>query len=125
LTEAQTLEDALDPTFWSAQSEQIMRDPRTKGRGDIIEVRKPDIGLYAKLLVVETSKGYVKTVLVETAKPVDVALPESGALATKWNVGTKTHDVIRRADNHVLQGGFQTKAAAAEWINKHLAAMAA
>lgn len=124
LEEKQTLDDALDPTFWVAQADEIMR-PAHKGLGDIIEIHKPDTGLYAELKVSETGKGFVKAVVVREAKPEEVVLPENSALTTKWNVGARSHDVIRAADKQVLASGFQTKAAAAVWIADHLKKMAA
>jgi hypothetical protein len=106
------------PTFWAAQAEKIMGHDKLKpkGRGDIIEVRKPDSGLYAELLVTEIGTGFIKTVLVRSAEPPAVEVPEGRPLATKWNAGTKMHDVVRKTDNQVMRAGFQTKAAAAAWI---------
>ena len=130
LEEAQTLDDALDPTFWANHVETIQQDKtggarKLHGRGDIIEVRKLDSGLYAELLVVETGRGYVRTVLVREAKLPEVSAPEESPLTTRWNVGNRCHEVIRKADSVVMQGGFQTKAAAVAWIADHLGKMAA
>lgn len=127
LTEAQSLQDAMDPTFWVDQARQIIGHDKSqpKGRGDIIEVRKLDTGLYAELVITEITPTYLRTVLVRASEPEQVVIPEDAALTTKWNAGTKCHEVVRKADNAVMQGGFQTKAAAAKWIDEHLKAMAA
>lgn len=127
LDEAQTLDDALTPTFWSGQAEKLMGHDKAnpRGRGDIIEIRKLDTGLYAELLVVEIGKGFIKTELVRRAEPEAVTVPDDSPLTTRWNVGKRAHDVIRRSDNEVMARDFQTKAAALEWITKHLTAMAA
>lgn len=127
LDEAQRLEDALDPTFWAGQADTIMGHDKTKprGRGDIIEVRKADSGLYAELLIVEIGKGFVRVKTIARAEPEAVELPEKSALTTKWNAGAKTHEVVRKSDAQVMRSGFQTKASAAAWIAEHMKAMAA
>lgn len=125
LEEAETLDDALDPTFWATQVGKLMGHDKTKGRGDIIEVRKADTGLYAELLVTEIGVGFIKVKLIARAGDEAVALPKDAAFTTRWNPGKKTHEVIRRHDNTVMVGGFQSKLAAADWIADHLKAMAA
>ena len=127
LEENQTLDDTLDPKFWTNQAAKIMghteNDP--KGRGDIIEVRKMDSGLYAELFVTEVGKGFIKVVLVRAAEAPKVDVPEGSPLTTKWNVGKRSHDVVRVSDNQVMATGFQTKPSAVSWINDHMKAMAA
>lgn len=125
LTEGQTLEDALDPKFWVDQVTLLMGPAKNLGRGDIIEVYKPDTGLYAELVVREIGVGYVRVKLVQKADGDVVHLSADGPLSTRWNVGNKTHEVIRKSDMEVLARGFQTKGSAVEWINKHLQEMAA
>lgn len=127
LTEQQTLEDAMDPTFWADHVAKIMGFDKTNplGRGNIIEVRKLDTGLYAELLIVEIGIGFVRTVLVRSAEPETVDIPESSPLAARWNAGAKSFDVIRKADSQIMRAGFQTKASAAAWIADHVKAMAA
>lgn len=127
LTEAQTIEDALDPTFWADIAHKIIGEDKAKpkGRGDIIEVRKLDTGLYAELLIVETGPGFIRTQVIRSAEQASVDIPEKSPLGTKWNVGTKRHDVVRKADGVVLAGNFQTKSAAAAWITDHLKKLAA
>lgn len=124
LPEHQTLDDALDPSFWTSQADELMR-PAHKGRGDIIEIWKPDASQFAELLVVETGKGFVRTVLLRSEKPDDVAAPEASPLSLKWNIGSRSHDVVRKADGVVMRTGFQTKAAAVAWIADHMAKVAA
>lgn len=126
LSEAQTLEDALEPTFWSAQAEHMMGHDKRGGRLDIIEVRKPDSGLYAELIVEEIGKGYVKVRPLRLSEPQPTkAISDSSPFETRWNVGNKCHEVVRKADKQVMRGGFQSKAGAADWIAEHMKAMAA
>lgn len=127
LDENQALDDVTEPKFWIHVVDGIMGHDKSnpRGRGDIIEVRKADTGLYAEFLIVEIGTGFVKVIPVRAAEPQAVDVPGNCPLATRWNVGAKTHDVVRRADNAVMRGGFQTKAGAAAWIAEHLKAMAA
>lgn len=125
LTEAQTLEQALDPTFWADQVGLMSGHDKSKGRGDIIEVRKLDTGLYAELLVTEIGVGFVRVELIGSTEPKAVEIPAGAKMATRWNAGARTHEVIRKSDGQVMAQGFQTKAAAAAWIEKHMQAMAA
>lgn len=127
LDETQTLEDALQPRFWIDQSALLMGHDKAnpKGRGDIIEVRKPDTGLYAELLVMEIGIGFIKVQLIARAEGKDPPIPENSPLTPKWNPGKRAHDVIRKDTNQVMASGFQSKEAAAQWIVDHLKAMAA
>lgn len=125
LEESQTIENAMDPTFWSDQVGKIIGHNKAGGRGDVIVVRKLSTGLYAQLSILEISVGYVRVQLVRGAEPEQVEVPEESPLATRWNIGSRTHEVVRKSDNAVLQGGFQTKPAAIAWITDHMKAMAA
>jgi hypothetical protein len=127
LTEDQSLEDALKPEFWVDLASQVMGHDAAnpKGRGDIIEVRKLDTGLYAELIVTEVNKGFLKVRLQHKDQPAIAEVSEGSPLTTKWNVGKRMHDVIRKADGQVLAAGFQSKDKAIEWIDDHLRKMAA
>lgn len=127
LAEDQTLEDALEPEFWRDLADKVMGHDRTnpKGRGDIIEVRKMDTGLYAELIITEVGPGFLKVRQLVRDEPEVAKLPDDCPLQTKWNPGKKVHDVIRKADNQVMASGFQTKPKAHAWIVDHLKKMAA
>lgn len=127
LEESQTLDDALRPEFWAEQSSVLMgHDPaKPSGRGDIIEIRQLNTGLFVELIVREIGKGYVKCEVLRRQEPEAVAVPDSSPLGTKWNPGTKTFAVIRKDNGAVMSSGHQTKPAALEWIANHLKAMAA
>jgi hypothetical protein len=125
LEESQTIEHALDPKFWSDQVGKIIGHNKAGGRGDIIEVRKLSTGLYAQLSIVEIAVGYVRVELIRGAEPSQAEVAEDCPLTTRWNAGAKTHEVIRKGDNAVLQGGFQTKNGAVAWLLDHINKMAA
>lgn len=125
LEEGQTLDDVMHPAFWANVVNQIMGHAQTGGRGDIIEVRKIETGLYAEFMVTEIGPGFVKLIPLRAVEPPAVEIAENAPLTVKWNVGKRCHDVIRRGDNAVMQSGFQSKAGAAAWIEDHLKKMAA
>ena len=125
LDEHQTLEDAMRPQFWSAQAEKIMGQDKSRGRGDIIEVRKLSEGMYAELLVTEVGGGFIKVALLRKLEPEQIEVAEDSPLKPRWNVGKRSFDVIREADKKVISAGFQTKATAAAWIEDHMRKLAA
>jgi hypothetical protein len=90
----------MEPPFWAAQVDQVM-GAATKGLGDIIIVRKLSESLYAKLLIVEIGKGFIRTIKVEEARPAIPDAPEHTGLTTRWNVGKSCHviRVCRQADD--------------------------
>ena len=94
-------------------------------RGDVLEAFKPDTGEYAKFVVTEAGQGFIKLGRIEAFTPAEVAAPEDSALTTKWNVGKRAHDVIRKADGFVMATNFQTKEGAVAWIADHQKKVAA
>lgn len=118
LSPDQTLEDTLVPEFWKMQAQVIAGHDKVnpRGRGDIIEVRKLDTGAYAELLVTEVGPGFIRVRPLKASEAPVVKEDTSSALTTKWNIGTKRHDVVRKADGQVMQSGFQTKDSAVAWI---------
>ena len=125
LQEGQTLEHALEPRFWIDQAEKLMGHDKLKpkGVGDIIELRQPSTGLYVELIVTEVGTGFIKVKPIRAFEPPKIEIPDDVPFKTKWNVGAKKHEVLRRADNVLMQGDFQTKEAAVAWITQHMAAM--
>lgn len=127
LPEEHSLEDALEPSFWVDIAGQVIgHDPANpKGRGDVIEVRKLDTGLYAELIITEVGRGFLKVRQLLRDQPDVPEVAENSPLIVKWNPGRKCHEVKRAADGQLMQSGFQTKANAIAWIEDHLNKMAA
>lgn len=121
----QDVESVFDRAAWVNLAPVIMGHDKSRGRGDIIEIRNLATGLYAEVMVQEIGPGFVKVVPIRAFEPKAVELPESSPLETRWNVGARAHEVIRKADKQVMRGGFQTKESAAAWIAEHLQAMKA
>lgn len=125
LTEEQTLEHALEGAFWTDAAEVVKGFDGKGGRQDIIELRKPDTSEYWELMIDEVGKGYLRVRVMYRDNPPAAIVPDDSPLTMKWVVGNRTYDVIRKLDNEVMSRGFQTKRLAAEWITKHMKAMAA
>lgn len=118
LQEAQTMDDVSNPRLWS----DILGK---QARGDTVEAFKPDTSEYAKFVVVEVGTSFIRLGKIEGFTPVAVTIADASPLQTKWNVGKRAHDVVRKADNQVMAGGFQTKDQAVAWIDDHMKKMAA
>src|SRR5262249_26607601 len=69
MEEDQALEDALEPPFWAIHVGKILGHDTMQGRGDTIEIRKLDSGLYAELLVVEAGAGFIRVEVVHRHEP--------------------------------------------------------
>lgn len=123
LSESQELESVFDGPAWVNLAPAIMGHNKAGGRGDIIEIRKLDTGLYAEVMIQEIGQGFVKVVPIRAYQPEVIAIADDVPFKTRWNVGKRSHEVIRRADNQVMAGGFQTQQSAAAWIDNHMKAM--
>jgi hypothetical protein len=73
----------MDPTFWRHMADLMMGQDRSRGRGDLIRVFKPDTAEFAELLVVEIGKGFVKTRLIRAVEAEQIDLPESCPFITQ------------------------------------------
>lgn len=119
LQEEETIDLAMDRSAW--KSVVASRHPRP---GDTIQVRAHDDSRYWSLFVLGTGPGWLKASIIEQTRAEAVPeLPEDCPLTTKWIVGNRTYDVIRRGDNTVLKGGFKMKPDAIAWIVEHLSSM--
>lgn len=117
------LETVFEPAAWTHLVDAIWGHNKAGGRGDIIEVRKLDTGLYAEVMVTEISAGFVKVAPIRAYEPKVVEVAESVPFSTRWNVGKLRHEVLRKADNQIMAGDFQSKQSAVEWIDNHMKAM--
>jgi hypothetical protein len=122
-------EDCLKPEFWS-QVAHVLEPPKgTTDRaweGSIIEVRTEDHKFYAELYV----RGVKKQELVvaplrdpvyfwEEKKPQTSDSQQPDRWLTKWNVGTRSFDIIRQSDKEVVSTGFKVKEDAVAWIKEN------
>lgn len=123
LEENETFDDAMNGPSWSNLVAKIVGHDKSRGPGDRIEVWKPDTGAFGEMIINEIGAGYVRANFIRAYEPKISEIPEGVPFVTRWNVGKRAHDVLRKADNQVMAGGFQSKDKAIEWINDHMAKM--
>jgi hypothetical protein len=121
LEEAETFDDALNGPSWANLVDKIIGHDKSRGPGDRIEVWKPDTGAFGEMIISEIGPGYVRANFIRAYEPKAVEIPDDVPFVTRWNVGKRMHEVMRRADNQVMAGGFQSKDKAIEWITDHMA----
>lgn len=117
------LDAVFDPSAWVHLVDVIWGHDKKGGRGDIIEIRKIDVGLYAEVMVQEVGPGFVKVVPIRAYEPKAVEIAEEVPFKVQWNPGRQRHEVRRKADNQVMAGDFQSKESAKAWIDNHMKAM--
>lgn len=115
-----SFQEVLKPEFWVQivhllRKNTITNEPDRSGA--IIEIRTEDHAFYAELYVrAVQEKGLIVGVLKE---PVYFGLDEvrSDRFETRWNVGKRCHEVVRKSDKNVVQTDLPTKEAAKAWID--------
>ena len=116
-----TIEDALKPEFWVHVVHLLAKAPVTgepDKAGAVIEIRTVDHSFYAELYVrAVQDRGLLVSVLREPVYfgPKEVSTAQ---FETRWNVGKRGFDVLRKSDREIVAGGLPTREAAAEWIEK-------
>lgn len=121
LEEHETFDDATNGSSWANLVSKIVGHDKSRGPGDRIEVWKPDTGAFGEMIINEIGPGYVRASFIRAYEPKVVEVSADVPFITRWNPGKKTHEVLRRADNQVMSGGFQSKDKAVEWIADHMA----
>ena len=121
LEENESFDDAQNGSSWSNLVAKIVGHDKIRGVGDRIEIWKPDTGAFGEMIINEIGPGYVRASFIRAYEPKPVEIEDSVPFVIRWNVGKRKHEVLRRADNQVMAGDFQSKAKAAEWINDHMA----
>lgn len=120
LEENETFDDAINGPSWANLVPKIVGHDKSRGPGDRIEVWKPDTGAFGEMIINEIGPGYVRANFIRAYEPKVVEIDESVPFITRWNVGKRMHEVLRRADNQVMAGGFQSKDKAVAWITDHM-----
>ena len=121
-----TVKDALRPEFWVHVVHLFKPNPTT-GTGDatgsVIELRTEDHAFYARLYVRAVQERGLVVELMSPDKagvcyfgPKKIAYGEG--FKTRWNVGKKGFDIIRKSDKEIVGDGakFPTKEMANDWI---------
>lgn len=118
LDKSETLQSALEPTFWCHVASRLR--PLSQ-----IEVYAHDASWYARVVVRSIPPGprpsEARVVLLEH---VDLDEAERNArevapdttLEVVWKGPAAKHCVVRKGDKHLVAKGFDSKQAAADWI---------
>jgi hypothetical protein len=105
-----TIDDVLKPEYFAHVAAKFKPY-------DEISVRTDDGTWYAKLLVTEVGRSWLRTFLLEDYKLTtsDVAQSQANAVEVIWRGPHLKHSVVRKSDRGVLKDGFATKGEAAAW----------
>lgn len=120
-----TLEDALRPEFWSQVAYKFQRPIAAEGNyaGSIIEVRYPDLTLYAELFVRAVQ---ARGLLVDLLFKKEIGLQEiaSDKFESRWDETKRGYDIIRMSDREIVGDAkdFPTKDAVQNWLDKTVGA---
>jgi hypothetical protein len=123
LEENESFDDATNGSSWSNLVAKIVGHDKSRGPGDRIEVWKPDTGASGEMIITEVGPGYVRANFIRAYEPKAIEVPDDVPFTTRWNVGKRRHEVLRRADNQIMASDFQSKEKAVEWIADHMAKM--
>lgn len=125
LNPQQSLDDVMRPEFFAHVTGKVRGHDKKSGIGDILVVRQVNTGLYAELIITEIGDTFLHCKPLRMVEPEKIDIPDEVPFTTRWNVGLRCHEVLRKMDNAVMAGDFQTRTAAKAWIDNHMKAMAA
>ncbi len=117
-----TLEDALQPEFWSQVAYKFLRPIVTEGNyaGSIIELRSHDLSLYAELFVRVVRKTGV---VVQLLRSYEIGLQnvEAPGHTIRWHNKVKGYDIIRNSDREIVANAKDTptREAAQTWLERN------
>ncbi len=117
------LEDALKPEFWSLISNRLIQH-------DEVRARAEDGSWIAYLIVVECGRGFAKmqvdrVVTLDEIDPMATQANLESGFEIIWRGVHHKFAVRRKRDKTIMKEGFQTKAAAQQWLNENLRTLAA
>lgn len=101
-----TIEDALKPEYWSHVAHRLQQNVLTGApdrSGAIIRLRSEDHAFFAKLYVRAVRKDSLEVALI--GEPTYFG-PKGGTKSdkydTRWNVGARGYDVVRKSDGAIV-----------------------
>lgn len=117
-----TLEDALEPEFWSQVAYKFTRPISSEGNyaGSIIELRAQDLSFYAELFVRVVSKTGLQVVLLRSHK-IGLQKVVAPGYTVRWNAHACGYDLIRDSDRQLVGRAkdFPTKERAQAWLDRN------
>jgi len=111
IPEDHTLEDLMNPRYWSAAALMFRR-------GDIIEVRTDDEAYFGEFIVLDCSRIHAA---LKELRWVDLSDTEKVSIDSetyeyKWKGPHLRHCVLRKSDGEVVLQEQATKQACVDWI---------
>lgn len=112
--EGTTIEDVLNPNYWSNMSAQMKPYDR-------IEVRVDTGEWLLELLVMNTDRNWASVVVLHQhdLQPEDAAADVPNDFEPKFRGPMHKWCVMRKADKEVLESKLESKLAAEEWIRRY------
>lgn len=123
MREGVTFDDVLKPEYWTSLAGRFGVNTRFH---PLVHVVNEEHTFSAMLYVrsVQQNEVYVETIWgPHIFGPVEAA--DDKKLVAKWNIGSKSYEVVRATDKAVIKSGFGVKEQAVAWIDEHLKSMAA
>lgn len=111
---AHTVEDLLQPSYWSHMASQL-------NAYDHIEVRADDGSWVVELLVTEVGKNYAKVIVRHKYDLVGALEPAAISVAheVKFMGPQKKHVVIRLSDGQSIKEGISKREEAEAWLKEY------
>ena len=111
---AHTVEDLLQPSYWSHMASQL-------NAYDHIEVRSDDGSWLVELLVTEVGKNYAKVIIRHKYDLVGAVEPSavSATHEVKFMGPQKKHVVIRLSDGQSIKEGISKRDEAEAWLKDY------
>lgn len=113
--EGTTVEDVLRPEFWAHKAAEMQVYDR-------VDVRLETGEWFLEMLVLRVGRNYAQVHLLHRHDLVPIdhgAITASDRYEAKFKGPQKKWCAIRRADNAVLQDGFEDRASTQVWINNY------
>lgn len=121
-------EDMLKPQYWANVAYKFKP-------GDRIEITAENGDWFAELMVVAAARLWAKVAVLRYVELAEAKLTEGQAASdlvgldpvddyeVKWSGPSVKWRVLRKADNHPLRDGFQTKDEAENWLKDYVKAV--
>lgn len=123
MREGVTFEDVMKPAFWTSLADKFSVGTQFHNR---VSVVNEEHSFFAELYVRSVQENQVIVEPIVGPHYFDtVEVSEDATLVPKWNLGKRSFEAVRSADNKPVQGGFATKEQCVEWIDDHLNKVAA
>ena len=118
-----TIEDAMKPECWANVAHQFRKVAMTNDPdqvGTILELRTEDHAFYAELYIRAVNERSLTVAILREPVYFGPAAVKSAGFETRWNVGKRGFDVLRKSDRQIVAdaASIKTREQAQDWIDK-------